>query len=554
MSLQVKYIDVPEGAQTSAVASGQGQPFSVLSQVIAGSDGAAYATLERTGWPLDGSRVLMPDAPAAGFWSERTSDEAGLLSDAPVITVQLDQMYTTSGITLQFAPETGEWCSKVQVVWYSGNDILAQQMTYPTEAYWVVQQPVEGFNKVQISLLQTNKPGHFAKLRWIGIGQTVWFGEDELVSVQLINELDPTLSDLTADTMRVSVQDRHGRTLIPRENQVVELYRNGKLLATQYIEKSSREASSRYDFSCQSAIALMKDDYLGGIYENVPVPSVLADIMQDAAYTLHSSYRTVTVTGYLPLCSRREALQQLCFAIGAAVTTQGSGAVQIAPLSDNIVGVFRKSEIFPGSKLETASRVAKVEITAHSYRATNEEKVLLEEEAVYGDDVLLTFQEPYHSYSIQGGQILESGANFVRIRAEGNVTLTAKTYLHSTTRYSRGIPNITMAERGNVHYVDGATLVHRGNAAAVLDRVFRMSRLRQTLSHEAVIHDQKAGQRVSAESPWGGQLTGFITAMESDLTRNGHTAKVTILGQDVQSVAAVNYAGELFAGNTEVLY
>lgn len=574
MSLRVKYVDVPQGAQEAAQVEGQGQPFSDMSLVASGANDVAYATLEPEGWPLDGSRHIMPDGVRTGFWSQSVSvDDSAVLGrgilgrmvlgrqkascqfdDPPVITVSLPEKYTATGISIVFSPSTGEWCTEIRVSWYSGNDLLVQETAYPTQANWTVQKAAENFDRVTVELISTNIAGHFAKVQCIEIGQTIWFDKDELSNVHLINEIDPTLSDLTVDTMQVKVQDKIGRALIPQKNQKMELYRNENLLAVQYIETSKREARSSYTFSCQSAIGLLEDDYMGGIYNAVSVAEVLGDILNGFEYELDSKYYGMTVTGYLPICTRREALQQVMFTVGAVATTQRGSAIRIVPLSTAIVGFFQKNEIFQGGSVETALRVAKIEVVAHTYAASKETETLLEEEGIYGEDVLVTFDNPHHSYFISGGTLTGSGANWVTITASGPVTLEGKKYLHSTTRYTKRNPDATTAERNNVHSVESATLIHHENAALVLDRLYNISMLRQTLTQEAVITTQRAGDRVTSESPWGGQVRGYISAMESDFTQTGHTASVTIIGAEVDASVCVMYAGELFAGDMEVLW
>lgn len=42
--------------------------------------------------------------------------------------------------------------------------------------------------------------------------------------------------------------------------------------------------------------------------------------------------------------------------------------------------------------------------------------------------------------------------------------------------------------------------------------------------------------------------------MDSELTQNGHTATITIQGVEVSLESVYPYAGELWAGDVEVLY
>lgn len=555
MSLRIKYIDAPEGAREAAQFQGAGQPFSNMALLSSAAESVAYATLEPDGWPLDGSRSVMSDTVKTGFWSGTASDPVtALLDPAPVITMSFPEKYTATGLTIIFSPGTGEWCPEIGVTWYADGAKLRQEIAYPTEASWTVPATVENFDKVTIELIRTNIPGHYAKVQTIELGQVIWFGRDELVSVHLVNEVDPTLSDLTVDTMSVTVQDKQNRSLVPQEKQKMELYRNDQLMATQYIESSSREAQ-RYSFSCQSAIGLLEDDYLGGIYNAAPIEGVLDSLLGGFTYELHGSFAGMTLTGFLPICTRREALHQIVFAIGAVVTTQGDGRLRIVPLSSTISGTFKRAGVFQGASITTQANIARFEVVAHNYTASEEEETLLDAERISGTDVLVTFSDPHHSYVISGGTITGSGANWATISANGSVTLTGKKYLHSTTRYTRRNAQVNVSERNNLHSVEEATLIHNGNVNAVLDRLYQTAQLRRVLSQEAVITGQRAGDRVTAENPCGkGVIKGYITAMESNLTQNGHTAQVVIMGIEENPNMPLYYAGELFAGDKEVLY
>lgn len=553
MSLKIKYIDVPQGVQEAARAQGPGQPFSDPAAVLRGAEDTAYATLEPRGWALDGSCALLPDSPGDFWWSQTRSGEDGSFATPPALTLLMPAPCTATGISFTFWPAGGQWCSQMRVSWFQGTTLLAQRTVSPDAPRWTLQQTVESFDKVRIELLATNLPGHFAKVGLIEIGQTVWFGKGQIAGVHMLNEIDPTLSELTVDTMTVRIRDEAGLSLSPQENQRLELYRDDTLAAVQYITGSSRESRQQFTFSCQSVIGLLEEDQLGGIYEAAPVETVLSDILGSTPYALDDFFADMTLTGYLPVCTRRQALQQVAFAIGAVVTTQGSGVIRLLPPAQSVSHKFVKGHMFHGGSVETAPRVARVEVVSHSYAPSQEEDTLLDAEPVDGQDVLLTFDAPHHSYSIAGGTITGSDANWVTVTARGPVTLTGKKYTHNTLRHTRRDPAAGAQERDNVQSVKDATLIHKGNALQVLDRLYKITRLRQTLNQDVVLTGQKAGQRVAAPSPWGSQLRGYITGVESDLTATGHTASVKILGIEVAAENAVCYAGDLYAGE-EVLY
>lgn len=560
MSLEIKYLDTPPGAQENmAVSATQINAMSLPSKIATGDRGGPWASLEPLGWPLDGSREILPDAPAVGYWSNKTSENAaGVLGSdrlgafflgaehataafvvPPVIDLSFGEKYTATGITFTFSPETNEWCSEMLVQWYSGDTLLAEATVYPDAPRWTLKQLAESFDRICVTLYKTNKPGHFAKVQMIEIGQTTVFYNDELTRVQVISEIDPTLSELSVDTMTVEIQDKLERPLAPQENQRMELFRISDgvptLMAAHYITKSSRQAKRHYLFSCQSAVGLLEDTFLGGMYVNADVDTVVADILGAIPYDL-GPFAEAVISGYLPVCTRREALQQVAFAIGGAVSTQGTDKVQFQELfAEDAEQTFEEKDIFLGGSIDTVPRVCRVEAVAHSYVPSEEVQTLLDGEELHGDNVLLTFGEPHHGYTLSGGRILQQGANYVTVKAEGKVTLKAKTYIHNTVRHFKTNPVATAAEQNNVHSVENVTLVHSGNVDKILARLLLFANMRQTLKQDAVILSQRAGHKVQSFDPWGGTFEGYITRMASDLTQNGHTASVTVLGTQTEA-------------------
>ena len=534
MSIQVTYRDIPAGANEDATAKGYSQPFGNAAQIISGCPDTPWATLEPGGWPLDGQAQLLPDAPVyIGWWSETRTEEDGRFLEPPVLSVLFSEPFSASGLTFTFWKSSNHWCRELAVRWFNGETLLTEKTACPDSPHWVLGHTVEGFDRIEIEMLATNIPGQFAKLQRLQVGQEIVFGQDELTRVSLLNEADPSLCEMTVDTMTVEVRDKYSRNLIPQKNQQMVLFRNGEAVATQYITQSERESRNGYRFQCQSTIGLLEDTYLGGFVEMLPAGELLAYVLGELPFALDGAFAQTELTGYLPVCTRREALQQIAFAMGAVVTTRGDGVIRLSPVEDTVSGSFGPGEIFTGAKLTQKPRLAGIHLTAHSYVPDEETETLLNAEQVSGSGELYAFAEPHHSYVITGGTIHSSGDNWVRITANGPVTLTGQKYLHSQFVWSWENPAATAAEKSNVLKIPNATLVNPGNAEVVLERLRSCGAYRNVLTETVVVNGQQAGQLVKSPNPWGSVTEGYITAMESEFTASGHTASVTIQGREV---------------------
>ena len=560
MSLTIKYLDTPEGAQTSATVTGVGlQPFSAATSMATGADDVAWATTEPGMWLLDGSRDILPDDPQnVGWWSAYPSMEAregfilgkGILGvtplgtgsrdgertfeTPPMLIIDFSSRFSATGLTIKFSPSTNQWCSHIRIKWYRGEELLAEGDERLGSPEWDGGGFVDSFDRITIEILETSEPGHLAKIQQIVVGKLIVFGREEIASAQLVNEVDHTLGTLPVDVSRYEVYAPEDLLLNPQQNQRVELYRDNQLLASHYIESGARTAAGCYVLNCQSAIGRLESDFMGNVYEEVPASDLIGDILLDGDFKfyIHPDLARATVTGYIAPCTRREALQQICFAIGAMASTSKSDVINFMPIPEAGDGKFGNDDVFPGTEIETTQRVAYVEVTSHRFKKSSEIETLLEDEEIDGEDVLFIFDAPHWGYDISGGSITGDGANWITVTASGLVTVTAKTYAHTTTVRRKKNPDATYAERGNVVSITEATLVNSANVREVLDRVFDASVRCHTLTQDAIISDQTIGDYVTSVSTWGGTVTGIITSMDSTLTQGGHIARVVISGKE----------------------
>ena len=554
MSLEIHYVDVPAGVDDGTAVTATGQNTISNPDAIQTGIDNAYATLELGVWRLDGSLDIMPDEPVAALWSDQRSDNDGVLATPLKVEMVFAAPLTATGITLTFSPGTNQWCSEMSAKWYNGQTLLTAGKYYPTGTSWVLENTVEGFDRVALEFTRTNTPGHFAKVQKIEIGQRIVFDATEVSKVTLLNEIDPTLCELTADTMSATIVNRHGRKLIPQENQQMQLYRDGNMIASQFIKNSTRRSGNVYEISCQSAIGILEDTFLGGLYYGKSLRDLVGEILPGWPVEIHKSFASATVSGYIPVCSQRSALQQVAFAVGAVVKTNKSTGIRLEPVPESVSGSFGANHIFTGASLKTSPRIAVVEVTSHSYSPGEEESTLIREAEVHGEDVLYTFSKPYHSYQITGGAITSYGDNWVRITADGIVTLTAMGYVHTTAVRSKVNPRATVRERSNRITVENATLVHDGNVDDVLRRLYAASQYRQLLKQDVVMSGQNVGDMVASISPWDTRVTGYMSAVKSTYTQTGHTASIEILGVEKETVSVYLHSGELRSGDTEVLY
>lgn len=551
MSLRLHYCDVPDLARQSLAVEAAGASFSDPAVLTQGGSPVAYATLEPGVWTLDGSRRLLPDAPTGLWWSALPAGADGCFPEPVRITLTLPQSVSASGLTLAFDPATGQHCTDLEAVWYAGQTLLTAARAAPTGPEFVLEQAVEGFDRVELTLYAA-APGHFAKLRRVSIGQDIHFGPEALLSLALEHRADPTGRDLPSLAMTLELRDRAGRSLAPSQRQSLRLYRDDRLLATLCLTGCRRLGRHSYRLTAAGTEVLLGLTCLGGLYRQVPAAQVLQQLLPDGPWQLHSRLANATVTGWLPVCTQAEALAQVAFAIGARVRQLSDGTLLLEPPQSQVSGSLGPDTLMAGGWEESLPRYAAVELTAHSF-TPGDSPVTLVCQSLWEEDVLLTFSAPHRDYAVTGGQLLDSGPNWVRLAAQGQVELTALPYHRGRVVHTWRDPRCTDPLRGRRLAVTGATLVGSHNAAAVLEGLAAHCGCTRRFSCPAVAEDLEPGQRISCATGWGTVVEGTVTTLEARLTDAGQVARVEVLGNRVPAVTARFYAPQLTAGE-EALY
>ena len=243
------------------------------------------------------------------------------------------------------------------------------------------------------------------------------------------------------------------------------------------------------------------------------------------AYFLDDAYKETRISGYLPVTSKRSALQQLAFAIGALVDTSYDRQLYVYPEQTEVTAEFTGRDIFLGLTVDHSEMVTGIRLYAHSY-IPSQESAELYKGSLTGE-TKLEFSEPYHSLSITGGTIGKHGANYAYITSNGGeVVLTGLRYNHNTITLLKENPKIT--QNKNIAEVKEATLVTMENAQAVLNRVYDYYSNNESVSFRAVINDQELGNRVRVTTGFKGTMEGMIRKLDMKFSRRKITAEVTV--------------------------
>lgn len=466
MSVKLIYKDIAVGADEDAEMSATGQDaISALALLPFGDENLKpYTTLEHNMWLLNGSKIIY-DGDTYAFWSEEISGADGYFATPPEITAIMDEQYNSLGVYLDFG--SMNYCSEVEIVWYQGSTVLAQKTFYPDALQYFCSEKVTSYNKVVLRLIRTRHPKRRARLNGIYFGITRIFRRDELRSVRVTQQINLISKELPENVLDWQLNSAEVADYMFQLKQPVEAYDGDALIGTFYVKSSNRKSARVYDISCTDAIGVLDEEAFPDTFCSGKNALELAqNICGDFEIEMDEVLQSKTVTGPLTKMTRRQALQQLCFAIGAVADTSGVRVIKIfVPPSAN-AKIISSNRVRVGGSVKKGDVVTAVQLTAHSY-----------------------------STSGSGGYTEIGGVK----------------YYDTTTVHSLANPDATAADKKNVISISDATLISSANVAEILQRVFDFYMLRNTHNVSFRLEGEQMGDYVSTPTNWGEMVTGNLT-------------------------------------------
>lgn len=444
----------------SSPACDAAQPFCSLRRdllVEAVPSQVKYGTLESRQWLMDGSFSFFPEVPEAyfwGLWSAVQSGESGAFTDPPVLDIQFSQAHSSSGLTLHFYAPTGDWASKLKIQWYGADGgLLASALFTPDAVDFYCAKKVDRYCRIRLTFLETNHPGRYLKLAGLDYGVYLHFAGDEIVKAHVLEECDPLSAEISINTLGLTLYNKEGRfSILNPEGYFDVLQHKQKLTVWEDVRPEARSTSSTSycmgtfylsdwensgdtlaDFTAVDAVGLLDGaPYDGGVYDTT-AGALAADILDGYSYTLDEELAAERVQGYLAAGTRREALQQLAFAIGAVVDCSRSDLIRISPAPARASGMIAYDRKFQdGSKVTLNPLITAVAVTAHRYQAEDAASELYKDTLESGT-YQVTFSAPAVADSLkQTGSMANRGSISTTLNPGGSKSYSAGYYSGGT--------------------------------------------------------------------------------------------------------------------------
>lgn len=462
--VKLVYKDVALGADDDAmVTTTAAEDFANADLLpFAASSTQAIATVEPNGWGLIKDYKVLNGQQVA-FWSVDRSNADCVFETPPEITVAFDQQYTSTGLTVFFSASAMDFCAEITVSWYQGDILKESNIYHPDAPKFILENTVVAFDRIVIQCNKTSLPGKRAKIEQVLFGVVREFDSSDIKSLSYLSEIS-----LISDTLPENVLDAafHSDTeaeFIFQKKQPVHAYNGADLIGVYYIEQGRRTGATSYEINCEDMIGIFENEMQnGGIwFSDTALTTILTDIFGDVSiFDIDPAFDGATLRGFLDIGTKRDALQNIAFALGAVVDTSGSEKIRIFPPPTGTGAEIPATKTYIDGSMEIDETITEVTVTAYVF--FDERPGENQEYVDFNGQQYRYYTETKHAYN----------------------------------------PNTVSTDFENVLKFDKSYLVNLSNAQTLADNIMAYYQRQKTYNFRHVEEGQKPADRAKMHLPW----------------------------------------------------
>lgn len=527
-------------------------------------------TYEPDYWVLDGNYKFKSTVDASthvGLFSLVMSDASGDFAVAPILTITFGSVHSSDGLVLRFAQQSADFANDIDVAYYNASNVLIRTDNYnPAGWEFSTTQAVTDFKKIIITFNSTNNPYRYLRLTGVDFGELVYFTGTDIKQATLIQECNPLSVEVPIDTLDINLfsSDASFSIISPsgdyeklKENLPLDAYEQIEnetiYLGKFYLDTWKNVSNNEIVFHCIDMLGVLdKIPYLyGGLSSvsdgNLLYPTTAAILISDVLGMINTPYyidpelSSIEITGWIPPCSYREALQIIAFSIGARVTCSRMGVIQFYKSViasdllefDHLITYAKKGM---NQSLELAPLVTGIELISHKYyyEETSASKFVIFDG--YLPEGNYTFKTNYPCLNIGADgstasvDFNEVGVNFVEVEitTAGNLHLQANRFFDTTRIFSIHNTGLDASIRKNVIKID-CTLINENNVEELTQKIYDYYQMRYLQDVKLYASKISSGDSVLVDTLYNNQIGGVVEKAVFDLS-GGFTSKVTIRG------------------------
>lgn len=379
----------------------------------------------------------------------------------------------------------------MNVKWYRDTTLIEDQDYTVDDANYFCDTQVQAYNKIVITIGNMTRANRFLKVFNIDDGITRTFYNDELVNADIIEEITENNQAININEAQLTILPNTTTGVLFQRTLPISIYRNGELVGKFFVDTStSNTDKSMYKLKLSDYISMLNGQtYLGGLYNNVTVASLVADILGDIPYELDSTLGAYTISGYLGIMNKREALREVAFSTNAIVDTSRVEKLVIKPLPSLASSIVGEDRII---NVESTQQNIVTKYTLNTTVLTN---TTTSADDLFSGTIsgtqMIAFDSPHYNLTISGGTIITSNINYAIISGTGAVTLKGKAYTEVVNSQSKDNPYAVSSDLEKVETFETTLTCNEINILDVLE--FIEFKIKSTFKME----DIKVGDLIS---------------------------------------------------------
>lgn len=414
---------------------------------------------------------------------------------------------------------------------------------------------------IAVTMTGINAPYMHHKLTTMYSGVMTEFGEDKIVSCDIIEQMDVLSETMPTNTCDIVMIEPEGIRYNPSVRQRLEIYRDGDLRGVFFIDNVKKTGTNRYTISSHGITGeLERYTFYGDIYKNKDAERLIAEIFETAGihHIMDGVPLVQRISGHLPISDCKTALRTVLFACGMTMDVSRTPHPRVRyinvtypttemQITDTLVGESVTEES-PLARIEMKTRVYINSDDDPDYPAPSSQYCSHNEYGKGYKPVIIIPNQP--SLVSRGASInaVMPGSNANRILwdatlyysysdGQGGIDVSDNwfvTLFGWAVRESTASAHVSDAVGAVIQYDN--TMIAPEYGADVAERCLRWYQRGQTLD-VGIVADVKLGQNVAVEISDGVVFTGTVTQIRYSPVGNRMMQEVVLHGTDHGSYA-----------------
>ena len=321
------------------------------------------ATLEKNYFKLDGSFSLPPalnNDEEIGYYSKNICNEEGMFSPCEDITFFFSGVHSSIGLTIVFDVLNDEYAEEFNIYAYDENGEIIKQIniTGNNKATYELIEQLDNYKRIEIKVIKWCKPYRRCKIVEVDFGRIEEYSDTNLISFNLIQELDNMSSSLPADELKFVIDNSDKRfNMLNKEGfynyvkqgqevflsvgvevseDVYEDVQVGKyFLKTQQSDVGTLTAT----FTARDILDMLSDDETENELDeiNITLYAFAEKILKEAGvndYILSNNLKLINTKGIYKKMTYRNIVQMIAIAGMCVAFSDNKGYLNIMQLVD----------------------------------------------------------------------------------------------------------------------------------------------------------------------------------------------------------------------------